>query len=512
MPLVQTPPKRAVQTRRVFAVAAALLAGFGTVQLAQTTYRMRSANAPTPKTNPYLAPFSNPYPRQQNGLRFVTVLPAVPHISPARPTASQFWQQVSAAFSRTPPDFWEGRGASIPRAVIELPPGSGGLRLSSFTASARASTGDTFPLFVSGGFSGSPAPGVGVKDFAEVSLPFPGVPATYQWIDVFLDDHNGHTGTWRVYDLPLLKHAVLPATPLQQSQTVQNIHLSARAWWDSAALSPINKTVAGSSDTNALPVAAQIKAEVPQSAFSAPTQNLSVEIVSITPEWDDPARTTPFNQGGSGGMGNAYGSRSFGGPNYLVNAAAYSFAASAIAPHPAAQHIARIDANLTQFDTHTETVIFRDVPLEADGNGWRIAQGGAEKTTPSGVRVSLTKPLPEDDTAILTSRDVCFKIAITPETGLLPASPLKKRVGAKTLVRVTGDVPGGAFGTMRWRTHSGDDKSFPNVRLTYAKPVSRPVLAFLAITINQEATMRAVPVSFVVPVTHGKPKERWDDY
>ena len=475
--------------------AAIVWAAFGIAR-----WQIAESRAP----NPYRAAYSNPYPRQQNEIRFVGVFDPKP--------GNRLFRRVSFAQKAraflvdwiSPPSLWDNYAAPYPTVVFEMPAGTGGM--GKYRASGRASDGSVLFMETHFSFLGKGGTNSRQATFGVVRLPHPGVPDTVEWVDVSLDDMRGHAGTWRIYRLIRLKHALLPDAPPRTSQTVQNIPVSVRAWWDAEAAPPINKTVLLGGDARAFPVVVEARAVVPPKDFTRPSQTWGVRIVDIVPEWADPTPAVLLSNGSMSRVFPAANERAAWVSPGLVRGPVYGKALSAVAPTPSVQHLAQVKAELIKYDTLRETVTFGNVALESDGRGWAIAEPGVSVVTPSGVRVHLERSVSWSGGLTRDGRDVSLHVDVSPGSGLLPASPLQKRVGAELPLRVTWEVlPRKDVGQLFW----GRSVEFRNLTLSYPKQLTSPLLDEVTVVVTQEAVLQTVPLDFMVPVQNGKPRQKW---
>ncbi len=432
-------------------------------------------------------------PRVQNGLTLVTHHTGRQQSAPRTPTRT-FFQWINAHLFPTGSYVTD---MEMPCLEIALPKGT---TTGQFPATARASTGDVFPLscddwMATGNSAQSRAPHTFVR--------LPNVPATYQWLDVTVKDKKGHAGTWRITKLPHLKHALSPTAPLHETETVKRIPLEARAWWDPKGT---RTNLQGEFGNEALPIVAEIRGVVPQTALALPSHSWTVSIDGLTQEWEPASRPLPFVRGKNSISGFSMGSSgySISGPTGLVTTAS---ATAASAPHPGVQTRAKIDATLTLRDSHDESVTFHNIPLEKNGRGLRVraGSGGIVLSTPSGVRVRL---LPQRSPASFGSpagsNNVDITAVVSPENGLVPGSPLQKRAGKQPL-QVSCHIPFSGGDLIGMMSNNKND------RLTYKKRLPRPVLPELTVNVTQTAELKSFPVQFTVPVRAGKPKTRWSN-
>ncbi len=465
----------------------------------------------------------DPHPPQQNGLTFFVQHAGAGSNTPTRQATGQAMGSGSALtqwfdrlFSLNP--FASGafmRDTEFPSVEIALPLGT---KTGQFPAMARASTGDTFPLSCEDLFPVANSGKIAPHSFVRL----PPVPATYQWLDITLDDKKGHRGTWRIHHLNPIKHALLPTVPSVEKQTVQGVPVEARAWWDNKAVKAASSgggmgntsnpffgassfSSGGSVFEGSVPVVAELRAVIPASALARPSQSWGVEIVSLTQEWQD----------GNAPLLNRTASRTSLGPGTT-----YAQTHAATVPHPAAQHVARIEAKLTRYEGLDESVTFRNVPLKAEGKGFRVRRASGMKgshevslTTPSGIRLTLTgtKTTPQGTGASEPGEvnDVQVGVELSPgNEAVLPRSPLQKRVGKNQTLRISWNV---LFDSDLITSLSSSSEASA-VTLRYKKRLARPVLPELTVHVAQEAKLEEVPITFTVPVRAGKPKADWQNH
>ena len=369
--------------------------------------------------------------------------------------------------------------------------------------SMRSSTGDRFALNDAEFVMVSPKNGGKATNYCIAKLPKPGVPANYQWMDMTVDDQNGHRGTWRVWEFPRLKHVLSPTSTLHEKESVHHISLQARAWWDAQSAPP---RLAGDS-TLSMPVIAEIKALVPPVALSHPSHLWGIKIVSMTQEWDDPTTNQSMDFGTSG-TPIVHSSRPLIGPG-----TSWAEAQTTIAPRPFDQHLTRLEAKLTEYDATEETVTFRNLFLDPHKKGLivRVPAGGLSQTTKSGVRVLITDQSQWGKSTVVYKPNMVRLLY-----SLSPNSPPQryKTSGNKQFERksfVTGVAldKSGFYSVINYDPY---ESGSPCAYLLLSKQLPHPILNQLTIRVSQQTELQTVPVIFTVPVHKGKPKEAWNPF
>ncbi len=423
----------------------------------------------------------NPYLPVQNGL----ILRAI-HASDYKP------------FRPNGPDsFMPG----YPSIEVELPRGARFSR-----AEGRASTGDLILLnsVMPQTLPANPLDLIwGDRHSIVIHLPQFGVPAAFKWVDVTVVDNQKRQGTWRVYGLPQFKRVLPPEIPRMEQQKANGITTVARAW----------RSQTTESAERPFFIQAEVKAIVPPSALSRPSDVWCAKIRSVDLEWEPSVSTSPFpvdserksefistNKGPLAGPGTFYA----------------SVGTSDLSGSPTVQQRARIEGSLVRSAVLIETVTFRNLPLVPFGKGRKVDISSRPfLETPRGVRVQLNSPGFYPSKRRYAPHDVAVAYSVSVDASLPQAargfyiqSALPIEANACRAIENAHymyDPPVQINNEHPVRNVTGGNRAY----LLDVKSTSSSVLPALTIQIAHQTEVQSIPISFVVPIQNSQPKDIW---
>ena len=341
------------------------------------------------------------------------------------------------------------------------------------SATARMSNGLTIPL----GWRTTNNRSTGDNVILLVSIPA-GYPDTVRWADVTVDDHRGGQATWRILHLPPMQHVLGPGTVAQTTFQSGAIHATARAYVGKDPNSTINgKTLL-----------CDIKGTV-----KASPHQWDLGPMTLTREWEAPGFGA-LSSNSTFGTGTVHGVTHFeatADPIYYDR----THSASVYLPDT---HWVRLTARLQEYETRDETVVFHNLTLIRHSAGSRYLVGPSPEmvSSTSGATITLTDPRTSKNEVnfLGSSGDILMMIRFDPSTTVasLPRSPLWKRF--KGVVTLSCSIPepysgGGATGNGK-------------IEVCFFH-TSRPlpkVVANFPVIVRQRVNLRAVPMTFVLPV------------
>lgn len=408
-------------------------------------------------------------PREQNGFAILAAQPSGRR-APERDVLAwvRLWapRPLRVLLPDAHSDVPDALGLAVALPGNGIVPGPNGFAVSAdrFAATARASTGDTFPLPCSTYGLSSGRAGV----FLFVYLP-PGYPHTYRWLDVRVVDQQGAAATWRLRALPRLVHAI--PSPVRVSDTawpLPGVVVQARAWWDPkrVAAAVARKPGGPPFPDNALSLTAQIEA---RGLPNVKGVHWNLDIADVQSEWEPP-------------QGHAIGD----GENDVGRKVQTASRESSAAPTPAVQRWAKVHATLTETMYYEEPVTFRNLPIQRAGAGYRIT-GRHAATSLHFVVVEISPSLEK------------------------PSAPNEITFVARTLGAGPGNVRSFSFHIVGPTSAGGSNMASSEYfndehRIMLRHPLANGRrLSALTFEISQETVGRTIPMTFVVPVVRGRP-------
>lgn len=306
-----------------------------------------------------------------------------------------------------------------------------------------------------------------------------GYPDTVRWADVTLDDHQGGRATWRVTHLPPMQHVL--AAPVTAQATFRQGAVTAHA---AAYRGP---------DPNGNLKTPVLVCDVKGTVKPSPHQ-WTLGPMTLTREWEPLGYVAP-------GGNVTYGTGTKGGVTQIEATDQVVYAQQA-QPYLADTHWVRLTARLQEFETHDETVVFHNLSVIKTPAGNRFLVGARPETvaTPSGISVTLVDPRPNRDANDHHAPDTAaLMIRCSPAAASsLPHSPLWQRF--KGVVTLSCEVP---------KPYESYGSSGSGAQGTYifhsAKPLP-PIIASFPVIVRQRVNLRAVPMTFTLPVGDKPPK------
>ena len=338
-------------------------------------------------------------------------------------------------------------------------------------ATARLSNGLTIPLR----WRTTNNPSTGDNVILLVSIPA-GYPDTVRWADVTVDDHRGGQATWRILHLPPMQHVLGPGTVAQTTFQSGAIHATARAY--------VGKDPHG--NIQGQTVLCDIKGTVNPSPHQ-----WELGPMTLTHEWEAPGFVAPSGNS-IHGTGTVHGVTHFeatADPIYYD----HTHSASAYLPDT---HWTQITAKLQEFETRDETVVFHNLTLikTRQGNKYLVSSQAQSQITPDGVTVTLADPRPDKDAHYTHSPDsTAVMIRMSSKTpGSLPKSPLWQKL--KGVVSLSCDI------SSQYASYGSSGNGSEYTSMFHSDKPWPKVIANFPVIIRQRVNLRAVPMTFVLPV------------
>ncbi len=305
-----------------------------------------------------------------------------------------------------------------------------------------------------------------------------GYPETVRWADVTLDDHRGDRATWRVTHLPPMQHVLAPPVTAQVA-----FHQGAITAHAAAYRGP---------DPNGNLKTPVLVCDVTGTVKPSPHQ-WELGPMTLTREWEAPGYVAP-----SGNV--TYGTETKNGVTRVeaTDQAVYALQAQ---PYLADTHWVRLTARLQEFETYDETVVFHNLSVvkTPTGNRFLVSPRPQTVTTPSGVSVTLVDPRPDRDAHNHNAADTAALMiqCSAPNLDALPHSPLWRRF--KGGVALSCEVP---------KPYESSGSTGDGAQGTYMFRAAGPLpklIASFPVIVRQRVNLRAVPMTFTLPVRDKKP-------
>ncbi len=348
-----------------------------------------------------------------------------------------------------------------------LPHASPAFLRNEFRVTVRASTGTTFRMPYSLADGGTP-PFLMPQTLC-VALP-DGYPNTYRYFDVTVTDRNGHRATWRLTDLPRMKH-FLAHPQLQTQETQSGFTVQAAAWQDDDLAPGYGHAVMTGLHVVSVPATMahqwELEASNPVMEWTADAPSAGSGTLSspIPPNAPRDGWMTPFWQ----------------------------------TPYAHDIHYAGQEAALCQFETYDEPVTFHDVTIrtQSDYGGltYCVVSAAQSVTTPSGVTITLPRQHMDQNASQggdVNAINCDFVLSGGDKPQLLPQSPLCRQFNRPATLQIV--MPKPADVNM-WGTNNG------TLTLGFTLPKPYPThLADFTVIVRQRVNLQSFPLHFVVPV------------
>ena len=308
-----------------------------------------------------------------------------------------------------------------------------------------------------------------------ISIPA-GYPDTVRWADVTVDDHRGDQATWRILHLPPMQHVLGLGTVAQTTFQSGAVHAIARAY--------VGKDPNGNIPGQTL--LCDIKGTVKPSLHQ-----WQLGPMTLTHEWEASAFGAPSSN-------SSYGTGTVSGVTIFeaLRDPIYHDQIQSASVYHSDTHWVKVTAKLQEFETRDETVVFHNLSLikTKTGNQFLVSAQAQSKITPDGVTVTLGDPRPNKDANFIHSPDataVMIRLA-SAVPGSLPESPLGQKF--KGVVSLSCDIPSplSSYGS------SGNANEI-TLMFHSDKPLPK-VIANFPVIIRQQVNLKAVPMTFVLPV------------
>lgn len=363
-----------------------------------------------------------------------------------------------------------------------------------FAATGRTSNGESLPLAWEAP-SGSSGP-----KMLLVSIPT-GYPDACKWINVSVDDKQGHTATWRIEHLPPSQHVLSPPVALQKTFAQKSIRVTAHAWrgYDRYAHANVIKF--------------SLKGDVPPHSHQWETW-----ITGYAREWEPSGFVE--QTGRSEGFGtvasrkNGKGAidigeetlRGNGSNNYMTSLS-----------YLADNHFLRLHCEMEQFETYHERVTFHNIPLAKNLKGivCLAPSHALSQTTPSGITVTLPAGREQEAEAFRnnfgsegmaypgkTKFAINYLLRLDPSNAAasLPRSPLSQKFHKPVTITASLAEPLQESGSYSQGGH-------PTVHNFHAPGGTTTVLKDFPIVVQQQCDLQVVPMTFTLPIEDRKPKK-----
>ncbi len=345
-----------------------------------------------------------------------------------------------------------------------------------FTIVGRTSTGETFPMkWRLSRFTPNNAPETCVL---LTNIPG-GYPNAVHWVDVAFQDAQGDKAAWHITHLPPMQHLLGPGTQAQSSFQQGSIHAVAHAF---GGPNPNG----GPNDHPPVPVIFyNLKGTITGAAHQWELGHFRQTL-----EWEPPGFTAADSGTtmGTGKVGSTV--------NFEMDQQQVFF--NQATPYLADTHWVKLDAQLQEFETYDETVMFHNLSVVKTKNGGHYLAGSGPQTviTPDGVTVTLDDIQHHQNLTEQWGGSEGFCLHLLYPQGnhfpSLPRSPLWRKY--QHMVKINADIP---------KPYEAHGSSYGDTEGTYnfsaVGPLPKLIKNFPVI-IHQRIDLSAVPMSFTLPV------------
>ncbi len=430
---------------------------------------------------PGIARLARATPTYQNGLTLMEIVNVSPQHQYSFSDKGSEDNGGSSPSSEADTGLW----VKLPQSV-QIPMGCSGEDYSpcrnQITATARASDGHVIPLrWHTSASRSSDGP-----TYILASIPA-GYPSAVRWADVTLNDHHGDSATWRILDLPPMLHVL--ATPVTPQAMFHQANISVTA-------SAYRGTQSSYNHTNPM-----ILFDL-HGTITGASNHWEAGHFTETDEWEPP-RFAPQDAGYTLGINNT---ANIDG-SIKLELTRLQAAGDRPEPYIADDHWVRLGAQIQEFETHDETVAFHNVSVVTASNGgfYIAALGPQTVTTPSGISLTLVDVQHQQR----LSHDwggSGFSLLIHYPQGIkypsLPRSPLWRRHKGIISVSVEVPKPYDSYGSSTYDSSAGGQEAIYSFHAN--KPLPKTFASFPVI-IRQRVDLRAVPMTFTLPVLDKEP-------
>jgi len=307
-------------------------------------------------------------------------------------------------------------------------------------------------------------------------------PDTVRWADVTLEDHHGDAATWRILHLPPMQHVLAPPVTPQTTFHQGNITVTARAY--------------RGSDPNGNGYGPMVLCDL-MGVITNASNNWELGPFTLTREWEPPGYIA---LGGDSTIGTNKDAKN----NVTVQMTRQAVYYNHPAPYLSATHWVRLGANLQEYATYDETVVFHNISVvKYRGSGGLYLAGAQPQTvtSPSGVTVTLVDVQHQKQLTYSRGGIGVGLIIRYPQTNRypsLPHSPLWRKHNGPIHVTVEVPKPYESYG------YGGSDHEGTS-SFRSDKPLPKVITNFPVI-IRQQVDLRAVPMTFTLPVLDKEPR------
>lgn len=427
---------------------------------------------------PGVARLARATPAYQNGLTLMEITNVSPQRQYSFSDKGQEDNGGSSSYTESDTGLW----IKLPPNV-SLPPGCSGEDYSpcrsQMTLTARASDGREMPLRWRTSASRSSRD----PTYILASIPA-GYPGTVRWADVTLEDHHGDSATWRILHLPPMQHVLAPPVTPQTTFHQGNITMTAGAYRGSQP---------GGSRTGLL-----ILFDL-HGTITGTAHQWEVGHLMETDEWEPPG-FVPQDAGYTLGAERETGRA---GSGIKLEMTHLQIGGDRPDPYINDDHWVRLGVQLQEFETYDETVTFRNVSVVKAPNGspYIAADGPQTVTTPSGVSLTLVDVQHQQQLTHGWDGNGVSLLIRYPQNSkfpLLPRSPLWRKHNGMVSVSMQVPKPYYSYGS----STSGQEATYS---FHSDKPLPKTFANFPVI-LRQRVDLRAVPMTFTLPVLDQAPK------
>ena len=350
------------------------------------------------------------------------------------------------------------------------------------TITGRTSTGETFPMkWRLSRYTAGSQPETCVL---LTNIPG-GYPNIVRWVDVNFIDAQGDKATWHITHLPPMQHVLGPSTKAQSVFQQGAIHAVVHAY---SGPTPYPSP-------NSSPSTPVIYYDL-KGTISPAAHQWELGHLKQTLEWEPPG-FVPADSGSTMGAGKFGSTVTFemeGQQVYFNQTTLYL----------ADTHWVKLDAQLQEFETYDETVMFHNLSVVKAKNGslYLAGTGPQTATTPDGVTVTLDdiqhRPILNNEWGDSDGYSLHLLYPQGMHFPSLTRSPLWRKY--QRMVKISADIP---------KPYEARGSSYGDTEGTYHFDSSRPLSGLIAnfpVIIHQRVDLSAVPMSFTLPVEQKKPR------
>jgi len=302
-----------------------------------------------------------------------------------------------------------------------------------------------------------------------------GYPNTVQWVDVTCRDAQGDNASWRINHLPPMQQVLGPGTV-------------ARATFHQGTIQAVAHAYGGPSiNSDSHPPVPVITYDL-KGTIKGAAHQWELGPLRQTLEWEPPGFTASDNGSttGTGKVGSTV--------NFEMSRQQVYYGRTT--PYLGDTHWARLEAQLQEFETRDETVIFHNLSVvKVQGSSYLAGTYPQTVTTPDGVTVTLDDVQHSPHLSSVYIGAGYSLHLLYPQTAkylTLPRSPLWRKY--QRTVKVSADIP---------KPYESYGAGYSDTEGTYHFKTAHPLpklIASFPVIIRQRVDLRAVPMTFTLPV------------